>query len=64
MYSLADFILLFNTYIGTNMSKYITFKVKILTTGQVVEWLAKDSIDAREGVADFYEVDYEQTKLV
>ena len=51
-------------YIGTNMSKYITFRVKILTTGQIVEWLAKDSIDAREGVADFYEVDYEQTKLI
>ena len=40
------------------MSKYITFRVKI------VEWLAKDGIDAREGVADFYEVDYEQTKII
>lgn len=49
---------------GTNMSKYITFRIKILTTGQVVEWLAKDGIDAREGVADFYGVDYEQTKLI
>ena len=46
------------------MSKYITFRVKILTTGQVVEWLAKNGIDAREGVADFYGVDYKQTKLI
>lgn len=46
------------------MSKYITFRIKILTTGQVVEWLAKDGIDARESVADFYNVDYEQTKLI
>ena len=46
------------------MSKYTTFRVKILTTGQVVEWLAKDGIDAREGVADFYEVDYKQTKII
>ena len=46
------------------MSKYITFRVKILTTGQVVEGMAKDSIDAREGVADFYEIAYEQTKLI
>lgn len=46
------------------MSKCTTFRVKILTTGQVVEWMAKDGIDAREGVSDFYEVDYEQTKIV
>ena len=46
------------------MSKYTTFRVKILTTGQIVEWMAKDSIDAREGVADFYEVAYEQTKII
>ena len=46
------------------MSKYKTYKVRIATTGQIVEWLAKDSTNAREGVADFYEVDYEQTEIV
>ena len=42
----------------------MTFRVKILTTGQVGEWRAEDGIDARAGVAAFYGVDYEQTKLI
>ena len=46
------------------MRKYTAFRVKILTTGQVVEWIAENGNQAREGVADFYEVDYEQTKIV
>jgi hypothetical protein len=46
------------------MSKYTTFRVNILTTRQVVEWMAEDGNEARAGVADFYGVDYEQTKLI
>lgn len=46
------------------MSKYHTYKIKLLTTGQIVETMAKDSIDAREIIADLYDVAYDQTELV
>lgn len=46
------------------MSKYITFRVKIISTGDVYETLAKDRVDAREMAADFYEVDYDDTECI
>ena len=45
------------------MSKYMTFKV-LLPDDEIVEQLAKDSIQALELVADFYEVPYDALTLV
>jgi|SaaInlStandDraft_3_1057020.scaffolds.fasta_scaffold03247_9 hypothetical protein len=46
------------------MSKYITFRVRIISTGEIIEELAKDSIDARCQVADMFDIDFEDTKLI
>lgn len=46
------------------MSKYYTYKVKILTTGQVVKELAKDGVSAREQVADIFDIEFDQTQLI
>jgi len=46
------------------MSKYITFKIRIISTGDIIEEMAKDVIDAREMVADMYDVDYDDTEAI
>ena len=46
------------------MSEYHTYKVRLTTTGQVIETMAKDGIEARAILADLYGVEYDQTELV
>lgn len=46
------------------MSKYIEYKIQDTRTGQVFTTLAKDRIDAKEQVADLYEIDYDFLEVI
>ena len=46
------------------MSKHIKWRVQDTRTGQVFTTLAKDSIDAKEQVADFYDLDYDYLQVI
>lgn len=46
------------------MTKYYTYKVKLLTTGVTYEIMAKDGIDAREQAADMFDIEFDQTQLI
>lgn len=46
------------------MSTHLKWKVQDIRTGQVYETMAKDRIDAKEQVADMYDLDYDQLEVV